>query len=152
MREVRKDDKGVTPIIATILLIGITVVLAATLISILSGFTNSTHLENVNSSISLSGPMEHGNTSIQYDLNITSASESPPLSQIIVEIFDGSSLVFNGPIVQGGSGNVSFSFSPSYPDFSAGNVISITLSGENDHITTIDLIYASTEFATVSPY
>ena len=35
-----KDDKAVSPIIATILLIAITVVLAATLVTILGGFTH----------------------------------------------------------------------------------------------------------------
>ena len=40
MRQViSKDDKAVSPIIATILLIAITVVLAATLVTILGGFT-----------------------------------------------------------------------------------------------------------------
>ena len=37
---ITKDDKAVSPIIATILLIAITVVLAATLVTILGGFTH----------------------------------------------------------------------------------------------------------------
>ncbi len=42
MKEIRpKEDKAVSPIIATILLIAITVVLAATLVTILGGFTHS---------------------------------------------------------------------------------------------------------------
>ena len=41
MKEIRpKEDKAVSPIIATILLIAITVVLAATLVTILGGFTH----------------------------------------------------------------------------------------------------------------
>ena len=37
---ITKDDEAVSPIIATILLIAITVVLAATLVTILGGFTH----------------------------------------------------------------------------------------------------------------
>lgn len=149
MKDVRTGDKAVSSIIATILLIGITVVLAATLITVLSGFTNSSHLENVSSSLSLSNKVKNTDGNSVYYLNISSVSVSPPLGQITVEIFNGSSLLYDGPITNSASGNVTFSF-PS-PDFSAGNVISITLKGKNSTITTIELIYASTVFSTVSP-
>lgn len=149
MKDVRTADKAVSSIIATILLIGITVVLAATLITVLSGFTNSSHLENVSSSLSLSNKVKNTDGNSVYYLNVSSVSVSPPLGQITVEIFNGSSLLYDGPITNSASGNVTFSF-PS-PDFSAGNVISIILKGKNSTITTIELIYASTVFSTVSP-
>lgn len=149
MKDVRKEDKAVSSIIATILLIGITVVLAATLITVLSGFTNSSHLENVSSSLSLSNQVKNADGEGVYFLNVSSVSVSPPLGQITIEIYNGSSLLYDGPITNSASGNVTFSFTS--PDFSAGNIISITLTGKNSMITTIDLIYASSVFSTVSP-
>ncbi len=148
MKEVVSKDKAVSPIIATILLIAITVVLAATLISILSSFTNSTHIEDINSSLSLSPAMKTA-TGTSYDLNITSTSTSPPLSQITIEIFNGSKVLYDGPIKNGLTGSVTFNLGTN-TTFKAGDVIEISIQGK-ELISTVDLIYASTEFSTVTP-
>ena len=75
-----KDDKAVSPIIATILLIAITVVLAATLVTILGGFTHgasgsaSTAAASTQFSSTNNGT-KTGNTTAIF-LNVTSFSAS----------------------------------------------------------------------------
>ncbi len=148
MKEVHTPDEAVSPIIATILLIGITVVLAATLIVILHSFTNSSHIEEVSSAEYLGGPTINA-TTVTYYLNITSTSIQVPLGQIHVDIFNGTSLLFSGTLAY--STNATFIVSPLKTDFSAGNVINITLLHKTERITSMSLIYASSVFATVSP-
>ncbi len=148
MKMVVGEDKGVSPIIATILLIAITVVLAATLISILSTFTNSTHLENIDASMSLSGSMK-GTTNNSYDLNISSTSTSPPLSQIFVTVFNGSKQIYDGSLSPGTHGNLTIT--SDLKTFSPGGYIKLTLAGKRSKLTEIELIYASSVFATVTP-
>ncbi|MHB1440194.1 MAG: archaellin/type IV pilin N-terminal domain-containing protein [Cuniculiplasma sp.] len=148
MKDVRSGDKAVSPIIATILLIAITVVLAATLISILSTFTNSTHLENIDSSLSLSG-VQNSTENNCYYLNVSSTSASPSLSQIFIEIFDGSREVYDGSLSNHTGKNVTII--ANMGTFSAGNYIQLKLSGKYNKITTVELIYASSVFATVTP-
>lgn len=68
-----KDDKAVSPIIATILLVAITVVLAATLYTILGGYT--TFL---------------GSSTPQASIHLTPASNSqPPIYMLYVQQFGG---------------------------------------------------------------
>ena len=50
---IRKDNKGVSPVIATILMVAITVVLAAVLYLMVSSFTESDTTETVSGTISL---------------------------------------------------------------------------------------------------
>ena len=74
-----KDDKAVSPIIATILLIAITVVLAATLVTILGGFTHgasgsaSTAAASTQFSSTKSGTND-ANTSVFLNVSSFSAS------------------------------------------------------------------------------
>ncbi|MCL4356835.1 MAG: type IV pilin [Candidatus Thermoplasmatota archaeon] len=150
MKEVHSPDEAVSPIIATILLIGITVVLAATLIVILHSFTNSSHIEEVSSAQYMAGPFN--STSPQgklYYFNISSTSVQVPLGQIHVVIFNGTTLIFTGTLATSSNANVTVS--PTSPDFSAGNSVMIILTGKEKIITTMSLIYASSVFATVSP-
>ena len=150
MKEVHSPDEAVSPIIATILLIGITVVLAATLIVILHSFTNSSHIEEVSSAQYMAGPfITHSGSGRIYYFNITSTSVQVPLGQIHVVIFNGTTLVFSGTLAS--FTNASVTISPNLPDFSAGNSVMITLTGKEKIVTTMSLIYASSVFATVSP-
>ncbi len=148
MKEVVTEDRAVSPIIATILLIAITVVLAATLISILSTFTNSTHLEDIDSSLSLSGVMNTTKTN-SYDLNVSSTSTSPSLSQIFIEIFDGSREIYDGSLAPGQHGNLTIT--TNMTTFSPLGFIKLSLTGKYSTITEVELIYASSVFATVTP-
>ncbi len=148
MKEVITEDRAVSPIIATILLIAITVVLAATLISILSTFTNSSHIEDIDSSLSLSGVINNTKTNSYY-LNISSTSTSPSLSQIYVEIFDGSRVIYDGSLASSTHGNITIS--SNLTTFSPLNNIKLTIKGKYNTITEVELIYASSVFATVTP-
>lgn len=67
-----KDDKAVSPIIATILLVAITVVLAATLYTILGGYT--TFL---------------GASTPQASIEVNSVSSSPPIYRMYVNQYGG---------------------------------------------------------------
>lgn len=67
-----EDDKAVSPIIATILLVAITVVLAATLYTILGGYT--TFL---------------GASTPQASIQINEVANSPPIYTMYVEQFGG---------------------------------------------------------------
>ena len=70
-----KEDKAVSPIIATILLIAITVVLAATLYTVLGGFTSG--LSN-SGSAAVSGTFANTSTNVklgyQYTFSVSSTS------------------------------------------------------------------------------
>ena len=71
---INKEDKAVSPIIATILLIAITVVLAATLYTVLGGFTKGL---SSSGSASLSGSFVNSTTSsTTYSYNFSVASSS----------------------------------------------------------------------------
>ena len=76
---ITKDDKAVSPIIATILLIAITVVLAATLVTILGGFTHgassSAATASVTTQFNSTGSTTTGYTTSIY-LNVSSFSVS----------------------------------------------------------------------------
>ena len=149
MKRVYIEDNAVTPVIATILLIGITVILAATLITIVSTFNNSTHFHDIGTAEYIEGPFNvtDGN---QYFLNITSTSQIVPLGQITIEIFNGTHVIYQGNLLNKTSGNIKITDQVN-TEFSPANSILMLLSGKNDRITSTDLIYDSTLFATVTP-
>lgn len=149
MKKVYYSDEAVSPIIATILLIGITVILAATLIAILSTFSNSTHFHDIDTAEYIEGPFNY-NAGKEYYLNITSTSQIVPLGQITIEIFNGSTMIYTGNLLNKTSGSVTITDIVN-TNFSPANSVSIILTGKDDTITTTDLIYDSTLFATVTP-
>lgn len=90
MKEIRqKKDKGVSAIIATILLIAITVVLAATLVTILGGFTHGVS----NSVVTVGATTQETGSSGSYNVyfNVSSSSTNLSASQVTLEI-NGASL------------------------------------------------------------
>ncbi|MHB1439758.1 MAG: archaellin/type IV pilin N-terminal domain-containing protein [Cuniculiplasma sp.] len=81
MRQVRQEnDKAVSPIIATILLIAITVVLAATLVTILGGFTHG-----VSNTVETAGVTDKI-TSSQITISVQSSSSAIPSSSITITV------------------------------------------------------------------
>ncbi|MGP6206961.1 archaellin/type IV pilin N-terminal domain-containing protein [Cuniculiplasma sp. SKW3] len=149
MKRVYNEDSAVSPIIATILLIGITVILAATLIAILSTFNNSTHFHDIDTSEYMEGPFNLSNGN-EYFLNITSTSQIVPLGQITIEIFNGSKVLYEGNLLNKTTGNIKI-VDQVNAQFSPANSVEIMLSGKENRITSSDLIYDSTLFATVTP-
>ena len=97
MKEIRpKEDKAVSPIIATILFIAITVVLAATLVTILGGFThgvsNTVETAGVTSNVvNATGQHVTGVTHMNYYnatlyVNVSSSSSAISSSSITVTL------------------------------------------------------------------
>ena len=83
---INKEDKAVSPIIATILLIAITVVLAATLYTVLGGFTKGLSSGSPTASATLTG------TGPNYVLTFSSAS-NVSMSSLALQISNGSNPV-----------------------------------------------------------
>jgi flagellin-like protein len=86
MKEIRpKEDKAVSPIIATILLIAITVVLAATLVTILGGFTHG-----VSNTVETAGVTSHvvsiSKTSGIIYINVSSSSSAISSSSVTITL------------------------------------------------------------------
>ena len=82
---INKEDKAVSPIIATILLIAITVVLAATLYTVLGGFTKGLSSGNPTASISFDETSTNN-----YSLSVNSISGNVSLSSVVLQVFNGS--------------------------------------------------------------
>ena len=82
---INKEDKAVSPIIATILLIAITVVLAATLYTVLGGFTKGLSSGNPTASISFVETSTNN-----YSISVNSISGNVSLSSVVLEVFNGS--------------------------------------------------------------
>jgi flagellin-like protein len=96
MKEIRsKEDKAVSPIIATILLIAITVVLAATLVTILGGFThgvsNTVETAGVTSNVV---PTTYG---YELFINVSSSSSSISSSAVTISVTGGNIGSSSGP-------------------------------------------------------
>ena len=95
MKEIRQaNDKAVSPIIATILLIAITVVLAATLVTILGGFThgagNTVETAGVTTSLSTNGTT--------MTASVSSSSQALTDSQISFTLTVNGTIVFTGTL------------------------------------------------------
>ena len=82
---INKEDKAVSPIIATILLIAITVVLAATLVTILGGFTHG-----VSNTVETAGVTSHvvntSKTSGIIYINVSSSSSAISSSSVTITL------------------------------------------------------------------
>ena len=81
---INKEDKAVSPIIATILLIAITVVLAATLYTVLGGFTKGLSSGNPTASISFNEVSPYN-----YSLSVNSISGNVSLSSVVLQVYNG---------------------------------------------------------------
>ena len=81
---INKEDKAVSPIIATILLIAITVVLAATLYTVLGGFTKGLSSGNPTASISFIETSTNN-----YSISVNSVSGNVSLSSVVLQVFNG---------------------------------------------------------------
>ena len=84
---INKEDKAVSPIIATILLIAITVVLAATLYTVLGGFTKGLSSGSAAASADFTG------TAPNYSLVFTSVSGNVSMSSLTLHISNGTNPV-----------------------------------------------------------
>ncbi len=85
IRDDEKKDKAVSAIIGTILIVAITVVLAATLYAVLGGFSGLIGKPTPTASMSVS-ESGAGTDSITYTLTFTSVSTNVSLSDVVVRV------------------------------------------------------------------
>ena len=142
MKEIRpKEDKAVSPIIATILLIAITVVLAATLVTILGGFTHSAKNTFGDASATVTETnVSASPSSLAYDLNLSISS------------FSGSSVSnshVTATVTFSDGGTISFVLSSSSSISSLGNITSIKSSSSSFTSGTVYLLKANRQVASI---
>ena len=100
---INKEDKAVSPIIATILLIAITVVLAATLYTVLGGFTSGL---STSGSATLSGTFanttSNASQGFNYSLSISSSSSGGiAITSLELKITNGTGTFTTGALSNG---------------------------------------------------
>ncbi|MCL4345671.1 MAG: type IV pilin [Candidatus Thermoplasmatota archaeon] len=93
---INNEDKAVSPIIATILLIAITVVLAATLVTILGGFThgasNTVEAAGVTTTLSTNGTI--------VTASVSTSSQALTNSQVTYTLTVNGTIVYTGLLSQ----------------------------------------------------
>ena len=140
---INKEDKAVSPIIATILLIAITVVLAATLYTVLGGFTKGLSSGNPTASISFTETSPHN-----YSISVNSVSGNVSLSSVVLQVYNGTETgsinlgtsSSSGVITLSGSSNslndkLNYSISGGSTYLSATTSISLTNYRTSGHVT-----------------
>ena len=118
IRNDEKKDKAVSAIIGTILIVAITVVLAATLYAVLGGFGGLIGKPTPTASMSIS-ESGAGTGSIKYMLTFTSVSTNVSLSDVVVRVVGGGSTSTSTPL---GSSSLSFG---------SNNSLTVTVSGSS---------------------
>ena len=145
-----KDDKAVSPIIATILLIAITVVLAATLVTILGGFTHGASGTASTASVSTqfsSTKTSGGTFTTSVFLNVSSFSANNVSSSKIaitltLTTASGASSTYSGYLGSTLTNSATFTGSSAY--FTGGSDYEITVTGGSAQINsaTVQLTYS----------
>lgn len=100
MKEViQREDKAVSPIIATILLIAITVVLAATLYTILGGYTTFLGASTPSASVQV----KNASTSTLpfYFVYVDQFGGNVSLNSVQVRITEANNTIYNAPLTLG---------------------------------------------------
>ena len=116
IRNDEKKDKAVSAIIGTILIVAITVVLAATLYAVLGGFGGLIGKPTPTASMSIS-ESGAGTNSIAYTLTFTSVSTNVSLSDVVVRVVGSGTTSTSSPL----------SSSPNFPSNSTH--LSVTVAG-----------------------
>ena len=94
IRDDEKKDKAVSAIIGTILIVAITVVLAATLYAVLGGFSGLIGKPTPTASMSVSVSGGTSSTPFNYTLTFTSVSSALVISDVQVKIVDSTGSVY----------------------------------------------------------
>ena len=116
IRDDEKKDKAVSAIIGTILIVAITVVLAATLYAVLGGFSGLIGKPTPTASMSVS-ESGAGTDSITYTLTFTSVSTNVSLSDVVVRVVGSGTTSTSSPL---SSSSASFSNSSLTVSFTGG--------------------------------
>jgi len=148
IRDDEKKDKAVSAIIGTILIVAITVVLAATLYAVLGGFSGLIGKPTPTASMSVSSSGV-GTSSETYTLTFSSVSTNVSLTDVIVRVTNGSSTYSTTPLATS-SGPVSSLPLTLSPTVTA----KVTTSGSGTYLTydtTITIIISSSSSSGATP-
>ena len=154
---ITKDDKAVSPIIATILLIAITVVLAATLVTILGGFTHgasgSAATASVSTQFSSTGSGSSYTTSVFLNVSSFSASNvSSSKIAITLTLTNAAGVISTYSGYLGGTLTNSATFTSSTPYFTGGSDYEITVAGTSQiNSVTVQLTYSGSVIYSSGP-
>ena len=142
IRNDEKKDKAVSAIIGTILIVAITVVLAATLYAVLGGFGGLIGKPTPTASMTVSSSGVGGASEI-YTLTFTSVSTNVSLSDVILRVTIGSSTYSSTPLASSASGYTpTMSLSGATPTSTA----AIAIAGSGSYLT-----YDTTITLTITP-
>ncbi len=139
---INKEDKAVSPIIATILLIAITVVLAATLYTVLGGFTKGLSSGNPTASISFVETSTNN-----YSISVNSISGNVSLSSVVLQVYNGS---YTGSLnlgTSGAKGQITLS-GPS----SKNDMMNYSISGGNKYLSATTSISLTDDYSGANHY
>jgi flagellin-like protein len=152
IRNDEKKDKGVSAIIGTILIVAITVVLAATLYAVLGGFTGLIHGTAPTGAITVSSSSV-GATGESYSITFSSLSNNVSVGNIAISLTSGGSSVtvtgFSSSTLSKTSTsigspattfNVTISSLNSAHDLNIGSVITITASSGTAALSSISIL------------
>lgn len=133
---IRRNEEAVSPVIATILMVAITVVLAAVLYVMVSGLIGGTTTAEPN--IQFSSPRALGSN--RWELKIGGVSEAKDLSNfkaIVTE--NGTALTPMDPVQDGGSAPIQFEDLDGGGTLSIGDYFTITCNSNSDY--TISIVW-----------
>lgn len=147
IRDDEKKDKAVSAIIGTILIVAITVVLAATLYAVLGGFSGLIGKPTPTASMSVSSSGV-GTSSETYTLTFSSVSTNVSLTDVIVRVTNGSSTYSTTPLAtSSGPATQHLTLSPTV-------TATVTTSGSGTYLTydtTITIIISSSSSSGATP-
>ncbi|PYB68266.1 type IV pilin [Thermoplasma sp. Kam2015] len=96
-----RQDKAVSPIIATILLIAITIVLAATLYSLLGGYVSLISAPTPQASMTITNQTQQNSNDGVYTIYISGVNQNISLSKVTLEFQSSNGNVTEIPLTQG---------------------------------------------------
>ena len=138
IRDDEKKDKAVSAIIGTILIVAITVVLAATLYAVLGGFSGLIGKPTPTASMTVSSSGV-GTSSESYSLTFTSVSANVSLSNTALKVvYDGATVTWSYS-----STNSAYNESGSTPSGMYASVNAAATGGYLTYLTTITIKFAS---------
>lgn len=146
---INNEDKAVSPIIATILLIAITVVLAATLVTILGGFTHGA--ANTTEAAGVTTTLNTNNNAITA--SVSSSSQKLSNSQVDFTL-DVNGIIFSGNLAVPSVNNTNYQLNITHTttSFTGGATFTFTVFNHTDNsylsISTysLNLNYDGTQF------
>ena len=147
MRQViSKDDKAVSPIIATILLIAITVVLAATLVTILGGFTKGASGSAATASATTQFSNNTGGSNVYINVSAFSVTGiSSGKISFTVTITGSTAATITGTLASGALASPNSSYTVSGPTtFTGGSDYKISGYPRTINTVTVQLTYSGT--------